>query len=79
MNSSEAYKLAEKLRVIIEKYRFPVIKSKTSSFGVASYRSGESIHDLTKRADEALYCAKKNGRNRVEVSDSSFGVVFDPV
>jgi len=69
INSSGAYKFAEKLRVIIEKHQFPVVKSKTSSFGVASYQSGESIHELTKRVDDALYCAKKNGRNCVEVSN----------
>lgn len=38
----------------------------TASFGVAMYQTGESIPSLLGRADEALYRAKRNGRNRVE-------------
>lgn len=38
----------------------------TASFGVAMYQTGESASALLGRADEALYCAKRNGRNRVE-------------
>ena len=38
----------------------------TMSFGAARRNSGESIEDLMKRADKALYKAKENGRNRVE-------------
>ncbi|SNZ20059.1 diguanylate cyclase (GGDEF) domain-containing protein [Cohaesibacter gelatinilyticus] len=37
----------------------------TSSFGVAIYRPGESIDELLKRADMALYKSKNDGRNRV--------------
>jgi diguanylate cyclase (GGDEF)-like protein len=37
----------------------------TASFGVAELRVGESISDLMRRADEALYEAKKGGRDCV--------------
>lgn len=37
----------------------------TGSFGVAQYRSGEDLDACLKRADEALYAAKAQGRNRV--------------
>lgn len=37
----------------------------TGSFGVAEWRSGESVDELLKRADVALYEAKAKGRNRV--------------
>lgn len=43
----------------------------TASFGVADARDADSIETLMHRADEALYQAKQNGRNRVEVYDSS--------
>ncbi|MCD8532013.1 MAG: GGDEF domain-containing protein [Saccharospirillaceae bacterium] len=38
----------------------------TMSFGVARRNRGETIEDVMKRADNALYKAKENGRNRVE-------------
>ncbi len=37
----------------------------TISAGVAQYRFGEEMMDFMQRADEALYTAKENGRNRV--------------
>lgn len=39
--------------------------SVTISIGVAKYRNGEPIGELVKRADQALYLAKDDGRNRV--------------
>jgi len=40
----------------------------TMSFGAAKRQSGESIEAVMKRADNALYKAKQNGRNMVEVA-----------
>ena len=36
------------------------------SLGVSAWRTGDDLSNLLKRADEALYRAKANGRNRVE-------------
>jgi len=42
--------------------------SVTVSFGIYSLKSegNETAEDLLKRADEKLYLAKMNGRNRIE-------------
>jgi diguanylate cyclase (GGDEF)-like protein/PAS domain S-box-containing protein len=41
----------------------------TASIGVAQLKAEDgSIDDLFQRADNAMYCAKQNGRNRVEIA-----------
>ena len=57
--------LSEKLRTIFESHPFPIVTSKTASFGAASYKESESVKTFIHRADEALYQAKNSGRNRV--------------
>ena len=37
----------------------------TTSAGVAQVRPGEKLRDVFKRADDALYKAKQQGRNQV--------------
>ena len=58
---------AENLRIAIAGHAFPGAGPLTASFGVAAYRNGDSRDSLLERADAALYSAKRNGRNRVEV------------
>jgi diguanylate cyclase (GGDEF)-like protein len=57
-------KLAEKLKNTIETYSFPEIRTCTASFGLSLYQKNEDIAQLMKRADDALYMAKKTGRNK---------------
>jgi polar amino acid transport system substrate-binding protein len=58
--------LAEKLRGLVENHGFDRIGSLTASFGVAEYnKTVNSIEELIGQADNALYQAKKEGRNRV--------------
>ena len=60
-----ARQFAEKLRELVEAYKFVEIDGITCSFGVAGYRPEDDENALIKRADEALYFAKGEGRNRV--------------
>jgi len=60
--------LAEQLRILVENYDLVTKKAVTISLGVAQYNKGESSESWLNRADEALYRAKKNGRNRVCVA-----------
>ncbi|WP_413699620.1 diguanylate cyclase [Psychromonas sp. KJ10-10] len=61
--------IADKLRIKIEQYDFTTVKNITASFGVAYYKEGDSIKSLIKRADDALYQVKQNGRNQVAFED----------
>lgn len=58
--------LAEKLRLIFQDHPFPIVQRKTASFGITTWQEGDKPKDMVARADEALYAAKNNGRNRVE-------------
>lgn len=59
--------LAEKLRGKLESLVHPVAGKVTASLGVTSLKSGENEDQMVARCDQALYEAKHNGRNRVEV------------
>ncbi len=57
---------AEIIRLALAEYDFIEPPMVTGSFGVACFQEGDSVDSIIKRADEALYAAKRNGRNRVE-------------
>jgi len=70
----ESVSLAERLRAEIAALRLDTASgelSLTCSFGVSEHKAGESIDDLLKRADVALYAAKTGGRNRVVAADGA--------
>lgn len=64
LGATGALNLAERLRRYIEEYAFPHNLSITCSFGVVEAGNHEDKTDLIKRADNALYMAKKSGRNQ---------------
>ena len=64
----QATALAEKLRAALERHPIPATGPKTASFGVSSYRPGDTVRSMVLRADTAMYQAKESGRNRVEVA-----------
>lgn len=65
-DSEAAAALAERIRIACEKHS-PPMNGLSASFGVAQLRSGEDDDSLIRRADDAMYRAKNEGRNRVVV------------
>lgn len=69
---SGAVIVAERIRNIIEAVEMRGSDGNvfgiTVSQGISSYKPGDDKEALISRADEALYRAKENGRNRVEMS-----------
>jgi len=69
---SSAVDVAERVRKTIEAVEMKDsegnVFSVTVSEGVSSYKRAEDERSLISRADDALYRAKENGRNRVEAS-----------
>jgi len=68
-NKSDAYKIAEKIRKTVEDHNFRNIKHLTISIGISFYKEGDSIKSLIRRADTALYEAKKTGKNKTVTAD----------
>ncbi len=66
-NADNAAIQAEKIRRTIMNRRFDKIGTVTISAGISTYHPRESFEEWFKRADEALYMAKENGRNRVDI------------
>lgn len=58
----------ERIRHNLEKEKFPTIGNLTCSIGATVYQDNEDIDKTIKRADESVYDAKTQGRNRVIIS-----------
>jgi hypothetical protein len=57
--------MTERFRALIEEHDFGIGWQVTASFGVAQRDGIESGADVVRRADEAMYAAKRHGRNGV--------------
>ncbi len=60
--------VAEHLRSDVEKIKHPTAGGVTASFGVTQYEKGDTEKSMYEKCDQALYKAKENGRNRVEIN-----------
>ncbi|HEY9151264.1 MAG TPA: diguanylate cyclase [Anaerolineales bacterium] len=60
-----AYCLAERVRIIFENNSFVNAEHVTASFGVTTFHKDQSLEDMLRQVDRALYQAKNNGRNQV--------------
>jgi diguanylate cyclase (GGDEF)-like protein len=63
--AGEAASFANRILQLLRNYDFGDLHSITLSIGAAEYLNGESETDLYTRCDNALYLAKRNGRNQV--------------
>ena len=59
-----AFKLSEKLRILIDENFFKTVGNITISLSVVQKNEEESVENLLKRLDNLLYDSKKSGRNR---------------
>lgn len=69
-NAETATEVAERLRRALESQPIALRDrsvSLTASFGISQLRAVDDVHALLKRADAALYRAKRAGRNRILV------------
>ena len=64
---NKATKIVEKIRKNISELKHDSAGSVTVSFGLTEFKVYDTAETMFKRCDEALYKAKENGRNRVEV------------
>lgn len=65
-DSTQAEAVANVLRVLIMEHDFGGKLRATVSFGVSQYIHDEPLEEFISRSDDALYMAKRDGRNRVQ-------------
>lgn len=65
-NLAGAAELAERIRRSVEDFDFDGVKTVRISLGVTQFRRHDTENTFLRRADDAMYTAKKKGRNRVE-------------
>jgi diguanylate cyclase (GGDEF)-like protein len=63
---------ADRIRQVVSSYPFSHSKRLTASFGIASLPDDDvsTSEDLLRTSDEALYAAKRSGKNQVATTDS---------
>ncbi len=68
LHKREARALAETARRELYQHVFDQVGGLTASFGVAEWSGGDDLEAVMRRADAALYAAKRQGRNGVRVA-----------
>lgn len=67
IDALQAQTAARTLQERIRQFDFDTVLRKTASFGITHYHGDENPQSMLARADRALYRAKANGRDRIEI------------
>lgn len=67
-NLEQVHHLAERVRQAIAEHPSAKGIRVTASFGIGQFEAGDTQKGLLKRVDDALYLAKKKGRNQVRIA-----------
>jgi diguanylate cyclase (GGDEF)-like protein len=70
---AESLAIGERIRAAIAECEQSADSRVTASVGVASLRPSDTAESLVRRADDALYAAKKSGRDQVRGNSSDLG------
>ena len=65
-NIEDGVKICEKIRVQVQNHPFIQDRQVTVSMGITHYLPNDNLETFVARADNALYLAKRTGRNRTE-------------
>jgi PleD family two-component response regulator len=59
--------VCDRIRTETKRDREMIKYGVTLSGGLTEYKKGDSVKKMQVRADKAVYLAKKNGKNRIEI------------
>lgn len=71
-NQNESFILAESVRKLVEKIEYEHSFKTTISIGIANFIKDDTPSSWLKRADDALYRSKENGRNQTTIYTNSY-------
>jgi len=66
-NEDIAKEVSEKINIVLSQADFKPAGKVTVSIGITQVVEGDTNESMVKRSDQALYQAKNNGRNRIEI------------
>jgi len=69
-------RIREQVSQLVTRYEDVEIQL-TISIGFSSFEMGKAVWEVVKEADQALYQAKKSGRNRIEVYKDTLAARHD--
>jgi diguanylate cyclase (GGDEF)-like protein len=61
----EAYEIADRMRLLVEKNDFGLELKTTISIGVVVFKDGDSVDSIISKVDTLLYHSKDEGRNSI--------------